>query len=140
MAGPKGLQAGEFSSSNSGLQALTVSTAPAPADSEDDLLIPSWVKLEVWKRDQGRCRVCGTTSGHHFDHIIPYSKGGSSKNPANIQILCGRHNLAEGDNIEYYAERAVYHIIGSCSYLPRFCSTPKWLSSEARREYPEARP
>jgi hypothetical protein len=72
----------------------------APADLEDDRLIPSWVKLEVWKRNQGRCRMCGSTSGLHFDHIIPYSKGGSSKNPANIQILCGRHNLAKGDNIE----------------------------------------
>ena len=39
-------------------------------------------------------------AGLHFDHIIPYSKGGASKNPANIQILCGRHNLAKGDNIE----------------------------------------
>jgi hypothetical protein len=36
----------------------------------------------------------------HFDHIIPYSKGGSSKDPANIQILCGRHNLAKHDKIE----------------------------------------
>lgn len=64
---------------------------------EDDRLIPSWVKLEVWKRDQGRCAYpsCGATSGLHFDHIIPYSKGGSSKNPANIQILCGLHNLAK---------------------------------------------
>jgi hypothetical protein len=67
---------------------------------EDDRLIPSWVKLEVWKRDQGRCRKCGTNSGLHFDHIIPYSKGGSSKDPANIQILCGQHNLAKRDNIE----------------------------------------
>ena len=72
----------------------------APAELEDDRLIPSSVKLEVWKRDQGRCRMCGSKSGLHFDHIIPYSKGGSSKNPANIQILCGRHNLAKGDNIE----------------------------------------
>jgi len=67
---------------------------------EDDRLIPSWVKLEVWKRDHGRCKTCGAASGLHFDHIIPYSKGGSSKDPANIQILCGRHNLAKRDNIE----------------------------------------
>jgi hypothetical protein len=67
---------------------------------EDDRLIPSWVKLEVWKRDQGKCRKCGTNAGLHFDHIIPYSKGGSSKDPANIQILCGRHNLEKRDNIE----------------------------------------
>jgi len=67
---------------------------------EEDRLIPSWVKLEVWKRDQGQCVVCGARSGLHFDHIIPYSKGGSSKDPANIQILCGHHNLAKSDNIE----------------------------------------
>jgi len=74
----------------------------APSTSDDDRLVPSWVKLEVWKRDQGRCAYpsCGATSGLHFDHIIPYSKGGSSKDPANIQILCGRHNLAKRDNIE----------------------------------------
>ena len=72
----------------------------APPSLEDDRLIPSWVKLDVWKRDQGRCQKCGTTSGLHFDHIIPYSKGGSSKDPANIQILCGQHHLAKSDNIE----------------------------------------
>jgi len=76
--------------------------AAAPTASEDDRLVPSWVKLEVWKRDQGRCAYpsCGATSGLHFDHIIPHSKGGSSKDPANIQILCGRHNLAKLDKIE----------------------------------------
>jgi hypothetical protein len=72
----------------------------APTVFEDDRLIPSWVKLEVWKRDKGCCVKCSATSGLHFDHIIPYSKGGSSKEPANIQILCGRHNLAKHDKIE----------------------------------------
>jgi len=71
-----------------------------PSAVPDDRLIPSRVKLEVWKRDRGRCIECGATSGLHFDHIIPYSKGGSSKDPANIQILCGRHNLAKHDKIE----------------------------------------
>jgi hypothetical protein len=74
--------------------------AAAPSIVEDDRLIPSWAKLEVWKRDQGKCCKCGAKIGLHFDHIIPYSKGGSSKDPANIQILCGRHNLEKRDNIE----------------------------------------
>lgn len=77
---------------------------PHPADVQieldDDRLIPSWVKLAVWKRDQGKCQRCGSNSGLHFDHIIPYSKGGSSKDPLNIQILCARHNLAKHDKIE----------------------------------------
>ncbi|MGB2625439.1 MAG: HNH endonuclease [Candidatus Acidiferrum sp.] len=68
-------------------------------DLEDDRIIPSWVKLEVWKRDKGCCIECGASSGLHFDHIIPYSKGGSSKDPANVQILCVRHNLAKHDKI-----------------------------------------
>ena len=78
------------------------SERPLAPITAEDRLIPSWVKLEVWKRDQGRCAYpsCGATSGLHFDHIIPYSKGGSSKDPANIQILCGRHNLSKRDKIE----------------------------------------
>jgi hypothetical protein len=67
---------------------------------EDDRIIPSWVKQEVWKRDQGKCQICGVKAALHFDHIIPYSKGGSSKDPKNIQILCGLHNLAKHDKIE----------------------------------------
>jgi hypothetical protein len=75
-------------------------TAIVAGGEEDDRLIPSWVKLDVWKRDKGRCTKCGMNSGLHFDHIIPYSKGGSSKDPKNIQILCGRHNIAKRDEIE----------------------------------------
>jgi hypothetical protein len=67
---------------------------------DDDRIIPSAIKLEVWKRDRGSCTKCGERSSLHFDHIIPYSRGGSSKIAANIQILCGRHNLEKNDNIE----------------------------------------
>lgn len=52
-------------------------------------IIPSDVKLEVWKRDKGQCVLCGSKENLHFDHIIPFSKGGSSITSKNIQILCG---------------------------------------------------
>jgi hypothetical protein len=40
-------------------------------DIEHTRLIPTSVKLEVWKRDRGRCVICGSTGNLHFDHIIP---------------------------------------------------------------------
>ena len=67
---------------------------------EHNRIIPSSVKLEVWKRDKGRCIKCGSQDNLHFDHIIPYSKGGSSLVAENIQILCARHNLIKRDKIE----------------------------------------
>jgi hypothetical protein len=69
-------------------------------DIDHSRLIPTSVKLEVWKRDKGRCVKCGSKDNLHFDHIIPYSKGGSSLVAENIQILCARHNIAKKDNIE----------------------------------------
>lgn len=69
-------------------------------DLDHNRLIPTSVKLKVWKRDKGRCVNCGSQDNLHFDHIIPYSKGGSSLVPENIQILCARHNLAKSDRIE----------------------------------------
>lgn len=63
-------------------------------------LIPSPVKLAVWKRDKGKCVICGSQDNLHFDHMIPYSKGGSSLVSENIQILCARHNLDKRDKIE----------------------------------------
>jgi hypothetical protein len=67
---------------------------------EHDRVIPTPVKLEVWKRDKGRCVKCGSSKNLHFDHIIPYSLGGSSKSAENIQLLCAEHNLAKHDAIE----------------------------------------
>jgi hypothetical protein len=63
-------------------------------------LIPAWVKLEVWNRDKGQCVICSSKDNLHFDHIIPYSKGGSSLVAENIQLLCARHNLAKRNRIE----------------------------------------
>jgi hypothetical protein len=73
---------------------------PVPKHSKTRRVIPTAVKLEVWKRDGGKCTECGATEDLHFDHIIPWSKGGSSTSADNIQLLCGRHNLEKHDRIE----------------------------------------
>ncbi len=63
-------------------------------------MIPTSVKVEVWKRDKGQCRKCGEATGLHYDHILPFAKGGRSDDVRNIQILCARHNLQKSDKIE----------------------------------------
>ncbi len=62
-------------------------------------VIPTSVKLAVWKRDGGRCVMCGATSELHFDHDLPWSKGGTSITEQNVQLLCARHNLEKHDKI-----------------------------------------
>jgi hypothetical protein len=77
-------------------------TAPLPlaADHPMTRIIPGWVKQEVYKRDGGKCVMCGADDQLHFDHDFPYSKGGTSLTPDNVRILCARHNLAKGAKIE----------------------------------------
>lgn len=63
-------------------------------------IIPTHVKLAVWKRDGGKCTKCSATDELHFDHILPYSKGGTSLKAENVQLLCARHNLQKSAKIE----------------------------------------
>jgi hypothetical protein len=79
---------------------LSVQDTPTELELEHNRLIPTGVKVEVWKRDKGRCVKCGSTVNLHYDHIIPFSKGGSSTTAANIQLLCAKCNLKKHDNIE----------------------------------------
>ena len=62
-------------------------------------LIPTEVKMQVWKRDGGKCVECGARDELHFDHDLPYSLGGTSVKSENVQLLCARHNLAKGAKI-----------------------------------------
>lgn len=62
-------------------------------------IIPTSIKLEVWKRDAGKCVECGAINELHFDHIVPYSKGGTSLTADNVQLLCARHNLQKHNRI-----------------------------------------
>ena len=63
-------------------------------------LIPSQVKKEVWKRDKGKCVICGETKNLHFDHDLPFSRGGTSLSVKNVRLLCLRHNLSKSNKGE----------------------------------------
>ena len=50
--------------------------------------IPKAVKHEVYK---GQCENCGSRRNLHYDHIIPYAKGGDNS-AENIRVLCENCN------------------------------------------------
>jgi len=78
---------------------ILVNSHAVAADLAHNRIIPSTVKQAVWKRDQGKCIDCGSKDNLHFDHILPFSKGGSSVLVDNIQLLCARHNLTKSNKL-----------------------------------------
>jgi len=72
---------------------------PVPAAPTRRRIVPTAVKLEVWKRDGGKCVMCGAKDELHFDHDLPWSKGGTSITADNVQLLCMRHNLKKHAHI-----------------------------------------
>jgi len=62
--------------------------------------IPANIKEEVMRRDKGMCVICGSGENIEFDHIIPFSKGGSNS-LKNIQILCERCNRKKHNKIGF---------------------------------------
>ncbi len=60
--------------------------------------IPRVVQREVWQRDGGRCVECGTNEKLCFDHIVPFSRGGSNT-VRNLQLLCEGCNGKKGNRI-----------------------------------------
>ncbi len=73
-----------------------------PADGggsiQNRTVIPDEIKREVWRRDQGKCIKCGNNESLEFDHIIPFSRGGSNM-VRNIQLLCEACNRSKSDSI-----------------------------------------
>lgn len=64
--------------------------------------IPQVVKLSVFRRDNCVCQICRKNVALdeiNYDHIIPWSKGGSS-DEANIRILCESCNKKRSNNFE----------------------------------------
>lgn len=55
-----------------------------------------YVRETVYERDGGKCVNCGSKEQLEYDHIIPFSKGGSD-DVANTQILCKKCNLKKSN-------------------------------------------
>ena len=60
--------------------------------------IPENVRIEVWRRDGGKCAMCGSREKLEYDHIVPISKGGSNT-ARNIELLCEKHNRSKSNNV-----------------------------------------
>ena len=68
---------------------------PGALGERNSRVIPQDVKVAVAARDQGRCVQCGSREDLHYDHKIPWSRGGANT-VNNIQLLCGRCNRRKG--------------------------------------------
>jgi hypothetical protein len=54
-------------------------------------------KKVVFSRDGGICQCCGSSKSLEYDHIIPFSCGGSS-DISNIQLLCQACNRSKSNS------------------------------------------
>lgn len=72
----------------------------APGGGKRSRRVPTAIKAEVYRRDEGRCSFvspsgarCEETARLEFDHRVPYARGGRSDDPGALRLLCRAHNL-----------------------------------------------
>ena len=59
------------------------------------------LRFAIYKRDNYRCKKCGSTENLEIDHIIPISRGGKSTY-SNLQTLCHKCNKEKGSKVEIF--------------------------------------
>lgn len=59
-------------------------------------VIPESLRNEIFKRDGFKCVACGATQDLAVDHVIPFSKGGTSTKD-NLRTLCKSCNSKKGN-------------------------------------------
>ena len=61
--------------------------------------VPATWRKEILATQKHRCARCAAdlrNLGHHIDHVVPFSRGGTSHRE-NLQALCPPCNLAKGN-------------------------------------------
>jgi len=76
-------------------RAIGLSRAFALAE-EQSRHIPALLRERVLAHDGRRCRRCGSTSDLSVDHVVPYSRGGST-DFTNLRTLCMPCNIKKGN-------------------------------------------
>lgn len=65
----------------------------------DGLPVPSTtLKRLVFRRDKGRCTLCGSTEELQYDHDLPESEGGAWS-LGNVRLLCRACNLRKSNRV-----------------------------------------
>ena len=59
--------------------------------------ISATTKKIVFTRDGGSCKCCGSSQNLEYDHIVPFSCGGSNE-VSNIQLLCKQCNRSKSNS------------------------------------------
>jgi hypothetical protein len=74
----------------------------SPTRQEDIRNIPLGLRFRVLSRDRFKCVLCGDNPARnpdcrlHVDHILPWSKGGKTRED-NLRALCENCNLGRGN-------------------------------------------
>lgn len=77
----------------------TQSVASAQLDSpRRRRVLTDKVKTFVWRKDDGKCVECGSQELLEYDHVIPFSMGGSDT-ARNLQRLCEGCNRSKGGRL-----------------------------------------
>jgi hypothetical protein len=67
----------------------------ASSTKQEPRLARGRLRALVWRRDQGRCGICGSKYMLEVDHVVPFSKGGKTE-LKNLRLLCRAHHKSVG--------------------------------------------
>ena len=103
----------------------------APARRSGSRFIPSALRHEVYMRDGGTCRNCGSSHDVEVDHIVPIGFGGTDE-LSNLRLLCRKCNQRHA--IEAFGRRKMSNYLRSEGRAYRSSARPRVSNSRGVTE------